>query len=153
MVALVNGSNAKEFCRGTGGRGGPFACPTHCRKVVRGILCCSFADVKTLGCAFLLEKATGKFKVGVGDVTSGVFERNQMITNVLRKNIAPQCRLGRNESVSEFGSVRAEGDNSRTTSDGSGTGKPHATRTNTGCIMGTCDGGVGRNNLLQMRGA
>jgi hypothetical protein len=77
MEALMDRSHAQEFGRWAGRRGGPFVAPEHGGEIVRFVLGGAFSDIKALGGCFLLEEATGKFKIGVGYVTLQVLVADQ----------------------------------------------------------------------------
>ena len=81
MKALVEGHEAEQICRWFGGGRRAFSRPKKSGEVVGFAADSAFPQVKTLGCNFVLQQATGKFKVRVGDGT-GLGGGSQLTLNV-----------------------------------------------------------------------
>ena len=148
MMALMNGCNAKELGGRSGGCGGAFAGPIHRRNVVGGVFGRTLSDIKTLSGGFLLEEAAGEFQVGVGDITSRIFEGHQTSADVLGENVSPEDRPVGRESVSAFGTIWVDGENAGATRNGCRSREPDAAGADARGIVRTQESWICRDQLL-----
>ena len=143
VVPLVQRHEAQQVRRRFRSGGRAFAGPEEGGEVVGFIADCAFTQVKALGGDFVLEEATGEFKVGVGNGTWMV-GRGELLLDVQREGKAPQhwwwCGAGDRQLE-------------RVAGGGVGHGEQHASGTGFGGVVGSMDGWLQRNEFSQACGA
>ena len=79
VVPLVKRLETKKVGRRRRSGGGAFALPEKRRVVVGAALNRTLAHVKALGGGVVVDDGAEKFQVGVGQLTVGIFEGNQLV--------------------------------------------------------------------------
>lgn len=131
-VALMDATEAEQVGSRASGGGALFVVPSHSGSVVTEGAHSAAAAVDFLSKDVLVGHKASQFQVRVGDVTSGMFEGDQPVGDVLWEVMAPQDGL-------QVG----VGDRRQ----------PDSSHASAGGIMGTNGNGVVRHKLTQLRWA